>query len=100
VLSAWLDTWLDPEFSGWNLDEDMRRVRCPMLSIHGDSDEFGSVRHPQRIAELTSGRATVEILTECGHVPHRERSDDVIDIVNEWLNRVGMCQDIERRGDR
>ena len=88
VLNAWIETWLAPDFAGWNLDDDLRRVRCPVLVIHGDSDEFGSVRHPQRIAELTSGHSTVEILADCGHVPHREQSDVVIDKVSRWLARV------------
>ena len=88
VLNAWIETWLAPDFAGWNLDDDLRLVRCPVLAIHGDGDEFGSVRHPQRIAELTSGRSTVEILADCGHVPHREQSDVVIDTVGRWLVRV------------
>lgn len=85
VLSAWIDTWLAPEFSGWNLDEDLHRVRCRVLAIHGDGDEFGSARHPERIAKLTAGHSTVEILQQCGHVPHREKAEDVIGTVKQWL---------------
>ena len=86
VLSAWVDTWLAPDFSSWNLDDDLRRVRCPVLAIHGDGDEFGSARHPERIAKLTSGHSTMLLLPQCGHVPHREKSDVVIDTVTGWLD--------------
>lgn len=88
VLHAWIDTWLAPDFAGWNLDEELRRVRCPVLAIHGDSDEFGSTRHPQRIAELTAGHSTLEILPQCGHVPHREKSDVVVEMVSRWLESI------------
>jgi pimeloyl-ACP methyl ester carboxylesterase len=91
VLNAWTETWLAPDFAGWNLDEDLRRVRCPVLAIHGDGDEFGSIRHPRRIAELTSPHAAVEILPDCGHVPHREHADVVVDLVQQWLTRAGRC---------
>jgi len=88
VFSAWVDTWLSPSFLDWNLDEDLRRVRCPVLVIHGDEDEYGSVRHPERIGGLTAPNSTIEVLRGCGHVPHRERSDIVIELVGSWLEPV------------
>jgi pimeloyl-ACP methyl ester carboxylesterase len=85
VLSAWINTWLAPEFADWNLDEGLHRVHCPVLVLHGDGDEFGSTRHPERIARLTSGHSTLRILQGRGHVPHREAGDTVLDIVTRWL---------------
>lgn len=82
VLQAWTDTWLAPEFAGWTLDDELRGVRCPVLAIHGDRDEFGSERHPQRIAGLTRG--TASILAGCGHVPHREHESTVIELVKRF----------------
>lgn len=87
VLSAWVDTWLAPGFAHWSLDEDLHRVRCPVLAIHGDGDEFGSARHPERIAELTAGHSTMVLVPQCGHVPHREKVEVVIDTVMSWLLR-------------
>src|SRR5688572_2940135 len=73
VLDAWTKTWLAPEFAGWNLDDDLRRVRCPTLALHGEHDEYGSPRHPERIARLIRGPSRAVILEGCGHVPHREQ---------------------------
>lgn len=86
VLHAWIDTWLSPAFARWNLDDALQRVRCAVLAIHGDRDEYGSVAHPQRIAAHCTGRVDVDILADVGHVPHRERSDDVIARVAAWLH--------------
>ena len=83
VLRSWVDTWLSPAFASWQLDDDLRRVRCPTLALHGDRDEYGSVLHPQRIAQLTGGTAVV--LAACGHVPHREHTEVVMATVREWL---------------
>lgn len=85
VLRSWIDTWLAPDFAGWNLDEDLRRVRCPVFVLHGGNDEYGSIRHPQRIAELTTGHSVIEVLEGTGHVPHREKGDLVADLVTRWL---------------
>ncbi|WP_031370641.1 alpha/beta fold hydrolase [Lysobacter antibioticus] len=86
VLSAWIDTWLAPSFAGWNLDEALGRIRCPNLVIHGEHDEFGSLLHPQRIADLTHGPAINRILKGCGHVPHREAPETVLELIDSWLD--------------
>jgi len=85
VLDAWIETWLSPEFADWHLDDDLRRVRCPALAIHGDQDEYGSAEHPGRIARLTQGPAKAVILEGCGHVPHREQPARVLADVVEFL---------------
>lgn len=87
VLSAWVDTWLCAGFQGWNLDEDLPLVRCPVLAIHGAQDEYGSIRHAERIAALAGGAVITELLLDCGHVPHREQMSTVIDAVKAFLAR-------------
>jgi pimeloyl-ACP methyl ester carboxylesterase len=89
VLGAWTDTWISADFAQWNLDEELRRVACPLLVIHGDRDEYGSLLHPERIASLTPGPALLKIFYGCGHVPHREQGEAVIEAVSQWLQTVG-----------
>ena len=88
VLDAWVETWLAPEFANWNLDDDLRRVLCPVFAIHGDNDEYGSIRHPERIAAMTAGHSVMEIRPQCGHVPHHEQGGVVIGLVTKWLDRT------------
>ena len=78
VLSAWLDTWLDPAFAGWSLAPVLPGVRCPLLALHGDLDEYGSAAHPHLIGTLAGQPENVQILPGVGHVPQRERPDDVV----------------------
>ena len=85
VLDAWIETWLAPAFADWSLDDDLRRVRCPTLVLHGDADEYGSVRHPERIARLTRSPSRSVVLEGCGHVPHREQPTRVLDEVTRFL---------------
>lgn len=85
VLDAWIETWLSPAFASWCLDDDLRGVRCPTLALHGDRDEYGSARHPERIARLTQGPSRAVILEACGHVPHREQPARVLAEVSQFL---------------
>ena len=78
VLDAWTQTWLDPAFRGWSLGAVLPNVRCPVLAIHGDRDEYGSQAFAQRIVAGVAGSARLCLLPDCGHVPHRERPDAVL----------------------
>jgi pimeloyl-ACP methyl ester carboxylesterase len=58
-----------------------------VLAIHGDLDEYGSVQFPRRITGKVGGRSELAILEGCGHVPHRERRDDVLRLSASFLGR-------------
>lgn len=85
VLGAWIDTWLAPDFAAWTLDAELAAVRCPTLVVHGDRDEYGSELHPRRIVAGVGAAATLRIVEDCGHVPHRERADAVLALIAQWL---------------
>lgn len=85
VLDAWTETWLGPAFRAWSLAAVLPRVRCPLLALHGEHDEFGSTRHPQAIAGQAAGPAHVEIIDGAFHVPHRERPGRVLALAIPFL---------------
>ncbi|TDO16544.1 MULTISPECIES: alpha/beta fold hydrolase [Halomonas] len=86
VLRSWVETWHSEAFAHWTLDEALRRVACPTLAIHGEHDEFGSLAQPRRIAALTPGPSEPTILPDCGHVPHRECPERLIDAICPFLD--------------
>jgi len=85
VLRAWVDNWLSEDFAEWSLDALLPQVHCPLLSLHGDNDEFGSQAHPERLVALTSGPGVLRLIPGCGHVPHREQADGVLAEVGRFL---------------
>ncbi len=91
VLRAWVDTWLSPAFRDWSLDDDLPRVQCATLAIHGEDDEYGSDVHPKRIAARVAGPSSFLLLARCGHLPHRERTDDVLAAVATLLRDAGAA---------
>lgn len=85
VLDSWTQTWLSPEYANWTLDEDLRKITCPTLAIHGDQDEYGSNEHAHRIARLTSSPSRALILPGFGHFPHREDPTRILDEISRFL---------------
>ncbi len=88
VLDAWIDNWLAPEFQEWQLAPVLPQVTCPVLAIHGDSDEYGTTIHARRIAGDSAGPGTLVIVEGCGHVPHREQPDFVVATIADWLHSL------------
>ena len=98
VLDAWTEVWLSPDFASWSLDEQLGKVRCPVLAIHGDLDEYGSVEFAHRITSKVNGPSEVAILSGCGHVPHRERRDEVLRLTGSLLARHAVTRFSDPRG--
>lgn len=89
VLDSWIQTWLAPEFSDWNLRLALGAVRCPVLAVHGDRDEYGSSIHARFIEEQAAGPASAVIVPDCGHFPHREKPEEVFAASAAFLKSVG-----------
>jgi len=87
VLRAWVDTWLADDFSDWNLDAELAQVRCPILSLHGEQDEYGSAAHPKRLTSVPGVPTVLKLLADCGHVPHREQPHAVLEAVMDFLRQ-------------
>jgi pimeloyl-ACP methyl ester carboxylesterase len=85
VLSAWLDRWLSADFADWSLRNCIGSVNCPVLAIHGENDEYGSRAFPEFISGQTGGYGKSLILEDCGHMPHKEKPDEVIVAIKAFL---------------
>jgi pimeloyl-ACP methyl ester carboxylesterase len=86
VLSAWLDTWLSPGFADWTLAPVLPEVRCRLLAMHGELDEYGSTAHPRMIAGLAGGPAMLQLLPGVAHMPQREQPDEVVRRIAAFLS--------------
>jgi pimeloyl-ACP methyl ester carboxylesterase len=84
---GWNRVWLDPAFRLWNIEPYLPRVRCPVLAVQGADDEYGTMAQIERIAGAVPG-VEVLALDRCGHSPHRDRPDAVIEAITRFVARV------------
>lgn len=88
VLDAWTEVWLSEAFANWSLQSCIGNVNCPVLAIHGENDEYGSLAFPKFISENTSGKSDMLILNNCGHTPHKEKPEEVLTAIKQFLTHV------------
>ena len=89
---GWNDIWLDPAFRTWNIEREMERIRCPVLAIQGEDDEYGTMAQVDRLAQRVPQARLVK-LAQCGHSPQRDQPDRVVHAV---VSFVRNCEVIKR----
>ena len=82
---GWNDIWLDPAFRHWSIEEEIRAIRCPLLAIQGLDDEYGTLEQVRGIARRVPQAQLLEI-PKCGHSPHKDQPDVVIDAVSKFMS--------------
>ena len=60
-------------------------LKCPVLALHGDADEYGSAEQPRRLCALAPTPNRLVILARCGHVPHRDLPGEVLEAAAQFL---------------
>lgn len=88
VLRAWTDTWTAESFARWSLADELPKMSCPALIIHGDEDEYGSTAFPDTICRLAGGPTEKHVLPHCGHVPHRSDRDEVLALIKDFCHEL------------
>lgn len=87
VFSDWNDTWLSPVYRDWNIEEYLPKIRCPVLAIQGEQDEYATMRQIDVIGERVPGTELVK-LAQCGHSPHRDQEAAVLDALAAFVRRA------------
>ena len=90
VLNAWTGVWLSPDFAQWSLAYCIKSITSPVLIIHGENDEYGSNAFPDYIEDNVTSVTTKNILKGCGHMPHNEKTDEVVDSIIRFINKANI----------
>ena len=87
VFSDWNDTWLSPEYRPWNIEDCLSEIRCPVLAIQGEQDEYATLRQIDVIAERVPGTRLLK-LPQCGHAPHRDQEAQVLEALAAFVGSL------------
>jgi pimeloyl-ACP methyl ester carboxylesterase len=87
AFRGWNDVWLDPEFRVWNIEEFLPGIGVPTLLIQGEDDEYGTMRQVEAIQREVRGPVETLILPDCGHAPHRDQRDRVLEAIAAFVHR-------------
>jgi len=84
---GWNNIWLDSEFRSWNIEEYLPAIRCPILCIQGEEDEYGTIEQVKAIQARVPS-TEVMMLPNCKHSPHRDQPDAALERMAEFVAAV------------
>jgi pimeloyl-ACP methyl ester carboxylesterase len=82
---GWNNVWLHPNFRRWNIEAFLPRIRCPVLAIQGEADEYGTMAQVEAIARQVAGPCEIVRLDACGHSPHRDRPGETLAAISRFV---------------
>lgn len=83
---GWNDIWLDPDFREWNIEGCLPAIDCPTLLIQGRDDEYGTLAQIDVVEAGISAPVRRLILEDCGHAPHLDRPERVLEALAGFIS--------------
>lgn len=82
---GWNDIWLHPDFRGWNIEEYLPKISCPVLVIQGMEDQYGTLGQVEAIQHQASGPVEVLALPDCKHSPQRDQPEATLEAIRTFV---------------
>jgi pimeloyl-ACP methyl ester carboxylesterase len=86
---GWNRIWLEPPFRDWSIEALLPSIRCPILAIQGEDDEYGTMEQIASIARAAP-HAKMLALPACRHSPHRDQPQAVLAAAREFVADMAM----------
>ena len=88
MFRGWSEVWLSPGFRDWTIVPLLPAIRCPVLAIQGEEDEYGTPDQVRAILQGVSGPSEGLLLPGCAHVPHVQAREAVLARMIQFLAPV------------
>lgn len=86
AFEGWNGAWLAPAFRSWSIEPELAAIRCPVLAVQGLDDEYGTLEQVRGIGRAVAGAEVLE-LPACGHSPHRDQPQLLLDHVTAFMRK-------------
>ena len=83
----WNDMWLDPAFRTWTITDCRPLIRCPVLAVQGEDDEYGTMAQIDGIARGVPQARRLKLAC-CGHSPHRDQPGPLLASAVRFMQSV------------
>jgi pimeloyl-ACP methyl ester carboxylesterase len=81
----WNDAWLSDAFRSYDIRREIESIQAPLLAIQGESDPYGTMAQIDEIARHVPYAQLIK-LPDCGHSPHRDQPETVVQAVQAFMH--------------
>jgi pimeloyl-ACP methyl ester carboxylesterase len=87
LLRSWAEVWLSRVHARWDARPALARIRCPVLAIQGERDEFGSAEQLHALGREIE-HADTWLIEGVGHTPFAAEEDFARRIARFWADQA------------
>jgi len=92
LFARLVETWTaGAPGEGWGLEPHIRGVRCPVLALQGEDDEFFSAAQLEALCALLPARVQTLRIPRCGHYPQHQAKKPVLAALIAFLHALGRA---------
>jgi len=85
MFYSWSNYWLSDAQKNWSIENLLPLISSPVLAIQGKGDCYGSVKQLTSKLEKIKGHVEILFLDNCGHVPHYEAQNQVLNRMKDFV---------------
>lgn len=93
LFRAWSETWLRPSYAqAFSLKPYLGKITAPSLIMQGEQDQYGVPEQVTDSCREIGERAKPLFIENCGHVPHLEAQERVVEEVLSFLKEESLLE--------
>ena len=85
TFDRWAKIWLDPRFAAFDIRSLLSKIKCPLLVLQGDRDEYATEEMVHGVTREAS-HAIGTFIPDCGHIAHRDQPRFVLEQFVKFLD--------------
>jgi len=88
LFDTWMNLWSGDSMKDWNIEYLLSSIKAPVLIMQGRDDNYGTLEQVKKISSGIDHECQELVLEDCGHHPHKELPEEIVDKVNKFLNAI------------
>jgi pimeloyl-ACP methyl ester carboxylesterase len=79
------ELWISGEFGDWNIYNTLIKIKCPVLAVQGEKDEYGTEKQLDSILSNVKTDCNIKLINGAGHFPYLEKENEMINLIKEFV---------------
>jgi pimeloyl-ACP methyl ester carboxylesterase len=88
TFHGWRDMWLNPRFKAFDIREELRYIRVPVLIVKGENDPYGSMAQVRAVEDECYCPMESLVVADARHAPHHEQPEVTLQGIASFINHL------------
>ncbi len=88
TFRGWLDLWLDPRFKSFDITDELRHIRVPVLIVKGADDPYSSLAQIRTAENECYCPVESIVIPNAKHAPHHDQPEQTLESIASFVNHI------------